>query len=199
MSCDLGEPNQSCPLCRGALGETDQVQEMELAVDLYDYDIRQTILTGVAQQGWSRIFAVPFQHPGRVARLLGDDRRAEWDPSSPETRWRRILHERLQERYASRPLEQTTHEVPDPVDVRFVAEYGCLSLDTARAYLAYHANDPLETALFLLREHRDRPIPRFKARDRPAVDEPYVSRNTRDRVETSVLKMDSPHDGYESC
>lgn len=195
----------NCPLCRGALVETDAVQELEPPQSfLQMLDGAERILP---RPGWIResvfrdAFSLPFYHPQRVQRLLGTDVPASihafLDGERPV--WRRTLNDRLREMYAARSLEEHTHDVPDPVDVRFVAEYGCLPLETARAYLAFHGNDPIETALYLLRQTQDRPVPFFKPRDRPVSEEPYVSRNIADRTGTTTLTLQLHDNGYESA
>jgi hypothetical protein len=192
--------NANCPLCRGPLGETDTVQQLtpEPRFDMRLFDGADRIFP---RPGWTReSLSLPFHHPQRVRRLLGTDVPASvydfLDSDRPV--WRRTLNDRLREMYAARSLEEHTHEVPDPIDVRFVAEYGCLPLETARAYLAFHGNDPIETALYLLRRTEDRPIPHFKPRDRPASEELYVSRDITARTGTTTLTLQLHDNGYES-
>lgn len=173
--------NTSCPLCRTTFTETDAPQQL--------------------LPGFRNYLEVPpiqlqFPNPDRVTQILGEEIRpmAEFlhDTSSPV--WRRTMNALLRAKYRTTPLEEY-----DTVDVNFVAHYGCIPLGTAKAYLRYYNNDPIETLLFLMGNTETLPIPEFKQRDRPVAEEPYISRDIGHRVGTTALTCQSDHDGYESC
>lgn len=103
-------------------------------------------------------------------------------------------------RYRARPIEQYTGETPDPLDIMFVMEHAQVGWDTAKRYLQYYNGDAVETILCFVEGAEEMPIPEFRERDRPALEEPYVSRAIGNRVGMTARTVEMVDErGYESA
>ena len=126
-------------------------------------------------EGWRRNFATDMMRRGSSRQ------------------WRRALQSHLETLRANHPPINTRQE-QDPIDVEFVMEFTHVTQRRAEAYLRFF-RDPVETVVCLMHPCDDDPIPDFRERERPPLEEPYVSRYTGNR---------NPHgtdyrDGYESA
>jgi hypothetical protein len=126
-------------------------------------------------EGWQRNFATDMVRRG------------------PNRQWRRALQTHLETFRANRPPVSPRQE-QDPIDVEFVMEFTHVTRRRAESYLRFF-RDPIETVMCLMHPCDDDPIPDFRERERPPLEEPYVSRYTGNRNSTGT----DYRDGYESA
>lgn len=181
--------HDNCPLCRAPFTETDSIQRLEPEAPRLDPSVREYVQSYLQRP-------LRYSNWQRVIRMFGDGARAVADFVDLSTpNGQRLLRQRYEETIATHPPDHA--ETPA---VAFVATYGCIPFATARAYLACHNQDPIETIMCLIQDANDLPIPRFKERDRGARDESYTSRDIQHRVGMTALTSQPvrDYDGYES-
>lgn len=182
---------QTCPMCRHEFGETETVEKPhEEVADYRNLWINTAVgmgRTGTIQSMLNALDASPIE--GRSDTNSSFGRRQMWRP--------RIRRE-LEARYARRDPEDYP-DGTDPIDIELVMEQANVSRETAERYLAYHKGDVVETVMCFLSSDDDRPIPDFRPDpSRPALSEPYVSRNIVSRTGITALTTQLYDDGYES-
>lgn len=108
----------------------------------------------------------------------------------------RILQSDSRRVWITPPSQEFTGEIQER-DVRLVMSYvpGNVSYQTVQACMRQFQGDMVDTIIYLT-EHRGMPIPEYQDRFRPALSEPYVSRNIMDRVVASRRREADL--GYES-
>jgi hypothetical protein len=79
-----------------------------------------------------------------------------------------------------------------------VTEHSNVSRETAERYLAYFKGDVVETIMCFASSSNDLPIPEFRTRERPTLEEPYVSRDIHNRIGTTSLTCTFYDEGYET-
>jgi NACalpha-BTF3-like transcription factor len=104
------------------------------------------------------------------------------------------IEQNVQQDYVQRPIEEFTGLIEER-DIRLVMRQTNVDYDTAHAYLRHYSGDIVETILCLdnVILPMDMPIPQFRPRERPPLEQSYVSYNISQRVPSP------PVDGYESC
>lgn len=200
--------NANCPLCRAALGETDQVQRLtpeSSFMPMFEGSERvhtaenwrwQTMMSSLprldtlALSAYTPRFRELLQGEGWRHNFAVDMMRR-----GSSRQWRRALESHLQTLYTERPLERIPFgEELDPIAVEFVMEITHVTQRRAEAYLRFF-RDPVETVVCLMHPCDDDPIPDFQERERPPLTEPYVSRYTGNRNSART----GYRDGYESA
>jgi hypothetical protein len=184
--------NPSCPLCRHSFGETEAIQrpELESILDENGQSRLRIITQGLGGTGAR----------GMIESLVGSPRNFLLDSVLGPRRemMRPRIRRELEERYRRRPLEDVNYDGPDTVDIEMVMDHTDVSYQTAERYLAYFKGDVVETIMCFATSSDDLPIPEFQARERPASEEPYVSRDIHNRIGTTSLTCTYYDDGYET-
>ena len=197
--------NPSCPLCRRSLDQTESIQRPEPDADSpFEYDemghTRLRIITqgtgGTGRLGIQELLD-SFESP----RTTIESRRVTLEDLYGPRRelLRPRIRRELEERYRRRPLEDFDYSGADLIDIEMVMEHTHASRETAERYLAYFKGDVVETIMCFVSSSDDLPIPQFQSRERPALEEPYVSRDIHTRTGTSALTCTFYDEGYETA
>ncbi len=197
--------NPSCPLCRHSFGETEAIQRPEPEPILDENGMSRLRIITQGLGGTGRQSFLDYVLTSRPQNFLLDsvlNRTTESRRVTLEDMYgsrRELLRPRirreLEERYRRRPLE----DGPDTIDIDMIVEHTDVSRETAERYLAYFKGDVAETIMCFATSSDERPIPEFQPRDRPALDEEYVSRDIHNRVGTSAITCTFYDDGYETA
>jgi len=199
--------NPSCPLCRHSFGETEAIQRPEPEPILDENgDSRLRIIT----QGLGRQSFLDYVLTSRPQNFLLDSvlrptiqsRRVTLEDLYGTRRemLRPRIRRELEERYRRRPLEDVNYNGPDTIDIEMVMEHTDVSRETAERYLAYFKGDVAETIMCFATSSDNNPIPEFRDReDRPALEEPYETRDIHNRIGTTSLTCTFYDDGYETA
>lgn len=152
---------------------------------------------------WTHELVVPWDIPvpGTNREMLWDDLGGVGRSAIIDTfigrsgTWRRALNEHLQSRLNARPIEQVPYDGLDPINVEFIMEHAMVTRRRAEAYLQFFG-DPIETVMCLAVAPEE-PIPDFRERPRPPLEEAYIQRWTGNRDHTGFHYRD--RDGYASA
>jgi len=193
--------NPSCPLCRHRFEETDAIQHPNLDPILDDNgQSRLRIITGGYGRTGVQDLLNSFIDTPPTFRPTIESRRVTLDDlygARRELLCPRIRRE-LDRRYRDRPLEDVDYTSPDTIDIDMVTEHSNVSRETAERYLAYFKGDVVETIMCFASSSNDLPIPEFRTRERPTLEEPYVSRDIHNRIGTTSLTCTFYDEGYET-
>ena len=205
--------NPSCPLCRHSFGETETIQRRE-PESPFEYDengfTRLRIITqglgGTGQRGMMDAILTSRPQNYLLDSVLNhrptiESRRVTLEDLYGPRRemLRPRIRRELEERYRRRPLDDVNYDGPDTIDIDMVMEHTDVSRETAERYLAYFKGDVVETIMCFASSSDNFPIPEFREHERPALEEPYVSRAINHRGMTTCLTCTFYDDGYETA
>ncbi len=170
----------NCPLCRHEFGTFEEEEEPEQSSYL-DWVTANIPPIGLGQ------FLVNSSTGGYGRTVISD---------TIDRAFRTRIRDNVVEENMARPIDEFTGEI-DSRDIDLVMRHvDNITREDAEAYLRCYGGDIVETILYLSYS-KDMPIPPFRERDRPALSEPYVSRDTQYRSRN--IRRNSVDFGYESC